>query len=64
MVDSFRVVSVRLTHTTEKEKELGGVLIEAKVDGLGVENGAYQVAFSREESYRRRRILKWLLTVI
>jgi hypothetical protein len=49
---------MRLTHATQEEEELGGVLIEAEVDGLRVEDGAYQVSFSSEKPWRRRRTLK------
>ena len=53
-----------LTHAPQEEEELPGVLVEAEVDGLGVEDGADQVSFSREEPYRRRRMLKPPSTVV
>ena len=39
-----------LTHATQEEEELDGVLIEAEVDWLRVEDGADQVSFSCGES--------------
>lgn len=45
-----------LTYGTQKKKELGSILIEAKVRWLRIQNGADQTTFDCKKSYNSKQI--------